>query len=157
MLSDVVFDFEVIWRGRFEGHLSDLFSLQHRIAFDMVTQVDPELFHRGHASEPPVRTEVAAAHQCVLTAIQSIYRLDRTTFMRARDLLNQAIELDPDYAAPHGWLAYWSIIAVGHGWVENPRDVTTWAGMSAERAVLLDPFNARALADRRSRQRLPAP
>jgi tetratricopeptide (TPR) repeat protein len=82
----------------------------------------------------------------VLTAIQSLYRLDRSTFLHARELLAQAIELDPDYAAAHGWMAYWSIIAAGSGWVESPRDVTTLAGTSAERAVLLDPFDARALA-----------
>ena len=40
-LLDVVLDFEVLWSGRFDGGLDDLFSLQHRIAFDMVTQVDP--------------------------------------------------------------------------------------------------------------------
>jgi TolB-like protein len=146
ILSDVVLDFEVVWRGRFEGELNDLFSLQHRIAFDMVTHVDPELFLRGSASEPSIRTEVAAAHQFVLTAIQSIYRLDQSTFMQARELLAQAIELDPDYAAAHAWMAYWSIIAAGSGWVESPRDVTSLAGTSAERAVLLDPFDARALA-----------
>jgi TolB-like protein len=145
-LSDVVLDFEVIWSGRFDGHLSDLFSLQYRIAFDMVTQVDSELFHHGAASETPVKTEVAAAHQSVLTAIQAIYRVDQPTFMHARELLARAIELDPNYAAAHGWMAYWSIIAVGHGWVENPRDVTTLAGTSAERAVVLDPLDARALA-----------
>jgi tetratricopeptide (TPR) repeat protein len=146
ILSDVVLDFEVVWRGRFEGELDDLFSLEHRIAFDMVTHVDPELFLRGSASEPSIRTEVAAAHQFVLTAIQSIYRLDQSTFMHARELLAQAIELDPDYAAAHAWMAYWSIIATGLGWVESPRDVMTLAGTSAERAVLLDPFDARALA-----------
>ncbi len=145
-LLDVVLDFEVIWRGRFEGPLNDLFSLQHRIAFDMVTQLDPELFHPGVTSEPAVRTEIAAAHQSVLTAIQAIYRLDRPTFMQAREHLERAIRLDPDYAAAHGWMAYWSIIAVGYGWVENPRDVTTLAGTSAERAVLLDPLDARAIA-----------
>lgn len=146
ILSDVVLDFEVVWRGRFEGRLDDLFSLQHRIAFDMVTHVDPELFLRGSATEPSIRTEVSAAHQCVLTAIQSIYRLDQSTFMQARDLLAKAIELDPEYGAAHGWMAYWSIIAAGSGWVDSPRDVTTLAGTSAERAVLLDPFDARALA-----------
>lgn len=146
ILSDVVLDFEVVWRGRFEGELNDLFSLQHRIAFDMVTHVDPELFLRGSASEPSIRTEVAAAHQYVLTAIQAIYRLDRSTFMHARELLAQAIELDPDYGAAHGWMAYWSIIAGASGWVESPRAVTALAGTSAERAVLLDPFDARALA-----------
>jgi TolB-like protein len=146
ILSDVVLDFEVVWRGRFEGQLDDLFSLQHRIAFDMVTQVDPELFLRGATPEASARTTVAAAHQCVLTAIQSIYRLDQSTFMPARELLAQAIELDPGYAAAHAWMAYWSIIAAGSGWVDSPRTVTTLAGTSAERAVLLDPFDARALA-----------
>ncbi len=66
--------------------------------------------------------------------------------MHARELLAQAIELDPDYAAAHGWMAYWSIIAAGSGWVESPRAVMTLGGTSAERAVLLDPFDARALA-----------
>jgi TolB-like protein len=145
-LLDVVLDFEVIWRGRFEEKLNDLFSLQHRIAFDTVMHVDPELLHRGAGSDVLVKTEVAAAHQSLLTAIQGIFRLDQSTFMRARELLARAIELDPDYAAAHGWMAYWSIIAAGQGWVENPRDVTTLAGSSAERAIELDPFNARAVA-----------
>jgi TolB-like protein len=91
-LLDVVLDFEVIWRRRFEGKLNDLFSLQHRIAFDTVTQVDPELFHFGATSDTPVRTEVAAAHQSLLTAIQGIFRLDRPTFMRARELLDGLLE-----------------------------------------------------------------
>jgi hypothetical protein len=54
--------FEVLRSGRFDGHLDDLFSLQHRIAFDMVTQVDPDLFHHGADSEVSVRTMVAEAH-----------------------------------------------------------------------------------------------
>jgi tetratricopeptide (TPR) repeat protein len=112
----------------------------------MVTHVDPELFLRGAASEPSKRTEVSAAHQFVLTAIQAIHRLDRSPFMHARELLAGAIELDPDYAAAHGWMAYWSILAAGSGWVESPRAVMTLGGTSAERAVLLDPFDARALA-----------
>ena len=145
-LLDVVFDFEVIWTGRFDGELSDLFSLQHRIAAETVLQVDPELFERASSVEAPARTDIAAAHHCVLAAIQGIFRLDRPDFMRARELLARAIELDPDYAAAHSWLAYWNIMAVGQGWVENPQDVTSSAGACAERAVCLDPFNARALA-----------
>jgi TolB-like protein len=145
-LLDVVFDFDVVWSGYFDGKLDNLFSLQHRIASETVAQVDPDLLQRGAAFEAPVRTEVAAAHHSVLTAIQGIFRLDQPQFMRARDLLAKAIELDPDYAAAHAWMAYWSIMAVGQGWVEHPRDVTTLAGASAERAVLLDPLDARAIA-----------
>ena len=145
-LLDVVLDFEVIWSGQFDGSSSDLFSLQHRIASATVAQVDPELFHRASAFEEPVRTEIAEAHHSVLTAIQGIFRLSQKDFMRARELLVRAIELDPDYGAAHAWLGYWSIMAVGQGWVDKPRDVTTLAGASAERAVELDPLDARALA-----------
>jgi TolB-like protein len=145
-LLDVVLDFEVIWTGQFEGSLNDLFSLQHRIASATVAQVDPELFHRASAFEAPLRTEIAEAHHSVLTAIQGIFRLERPSFMQARELLARAIALDPDYSAAHAWLAYWSIMAVGQGWVEKPRDVTTLAGASAERAVQLDSLDARALA-----------
>jgi TolB-like protein len=145
-LLDVVLDCEVIWSHRFEGPLDDLFSLQHRIASETVAQVDPELFHRVSAAEVTSKTDVAAAHRAVLTAIQGIFRPDRPDFMEARELLAKAIDLDPDYAPAHAWMAYWSIMAVGQGWVQNPRDIVTLAGTSAERAVALDPLDARALA-----------
>ncbi|HET7884332.1 MAG TPA: hypothetical protein VFL55_25820 [Acetobacteraceae bacterium] len=145
-LLDVVLDFEVIWTGRFEGHLNDLFSLQHRIASETVAQVDPELFHRSSAFEPPMRTDVAEAHHSVLTAIQGIFRLDRSMFVQAHDLLARAIRLDPEYGAAQAWMAYWSIMAVGLGWADDPREVIRLAGSSAEKAVQLDPLDARALA-----------
>ena len=145
-LLDVVLDFEVIWTNQFEGYLDDLFSLQHRIAAETVAQVDPELFQRGPAFEASIKTDVAAAHHAVLSAIQSIFRLERSEFMEAGELLRTALRLDPDYAAAHAWMAYWAIIAVGLGFVNDPRDVTTLAGDAAERAVALDPLDARALA-----------
>ncbi len=145
-LLDVVLDFEVIWSNRFEGSLDDLFSLQDRIASETVAQVDPELHQRRWAAGGFAKTEVAAAHHSVLTAIQGIFRLDRPKFMRARELLSRAIDADPDYAAAHAWLAYWGIMAVGQGWAEDAHEVTEMAGASAERAVLLDHLDARAVA-----------
>ena len=145
-LLDVVLDFEVVWCGRFEGTLDDLFSLQDRIAAETIAQVDPALSGREWECGVPAKTTIAAAHHSVLTAINGIFRLERPKFMLARDLLLRAIELDPEYAAAHAWLAYWSIMAVGLGWVDDARDVTTLAGASADRAVILDPLDARAVA-----------
>ncbi len=145
-LLDVVLDFEVVWCGRFEGTLDDLFSLQDRIASETVAQVDPALSGREWEFGVPAKTVAAGAHHSVLTAINGIFRLDRPKFMLARELLLHAIELDPNYAAAHAWMAYWSIMAVGQGWVDDARDATTLGGISAERAVLLDPLDARAVA-----------
>lgn len=145
-LLDVVLDFDVVWHGHFDGNLDDLFSLQHRIAFQTVLHVDPDMSHGNAEATVPIKTEIAAAHQCVLTAIQGIFRLDRDIFVRARDYLLRAIDLDDEYAAAYAWLAYWSIIAAGQGWVENPRAVMELAGTAASRATQLDPFDARAVA-----------
>ncbi|GAC1338882.1 MAG: hypothetical protein NVSMB18_06120 [Acetobacteraceae bacterium] len=145
-LLDVVLDFEVIWSNRFEGDRNDLFTLQDRIASETVAQVDPELFQRRWAAASFAKTEVAEAHHSVLAAIQGIFRLERPKFMRARDQLMRSLELDPDYASAHAWLAYWGIMAVGQGWADNAHEVIAMAGASAERAVLLDPLDARAVA-----------
>ena len=128
--------------------MTDLLESQdgHRIASETVAPVDSGLLQRGSASEAPATTEIAAAHHAVLMAIQDILRLDRSTFMRARELLAKAIDLDPDYAAAHAWMAYWGLIAIGQGWVGDPHDVRTLAVASADRAVLLDPLDARTLA-----------
>ena len=147
-LSDVILDFEVIWTGHFEGALGDLFSLQDRIARAIVVQLDPDLFQREQVRlcAPPAQTDVAVAHHSVLAAIHGIYRLERPRFMRARDLLEKATQLDPTYAAAYAWMAYWSIIALGMGWVSDAREMAAWAGASADKAVALDPTDARAYA-----------
>ncbi len=145
-LLDVVLNFEVIWSQRFEGTLDDLFTLQDRIASETVAQVDPELHQRRWAASTQPKTAVAEAHQSVLTAIQAIYRLEQSKFMRARELLGRAIELDPDFAAAHAWLAYWAIMAFGQGWAASASEVISLAGNAAERAILLDPLDARAAA-----------
>lgn len=144
-LLDVGMDFEVIWASRFEGTTSDLFTLQDTIASQTVAQIDPELLQRHQFRGESARTANAAAHQAVLTAIQGIYRPDKARFLQARDLLLQAIELDNEYAAAYAWLAYWYIMAMGQGWHDEPREAGRLAGIAAERAIVLDPMDARGI------------
>jgi TolB-like protein len=146
VLLDVVLDFEPIWTGDFEDDFDELYSLQDRIAVEAVKQLDPDLYRRGTSLDAPVRPCSAASHRLVLGAIHGIYHPDRSTFVRARASLERAIALDPNYAAAHSWLAYWAIMAVGQGWIENPADATALAGTSASRAVELDPSDARGIA-----------
>ena len=145
-LQDVVLNFEPIWVGRFEGPVNDLFSLQDRIASGTVAQIDPELFHRTSAFAPSGRTEVGMAHQSVLTAIRDLYRSDRDSFMQAHDRLARAIGLDPNCATAHAWMAYWAFMSVAQGWAVDSKAASELAGASAERAMLLDPLDARAVA-----------
>jgi tetratricopeptide (TPR) repeat protein len=82
----------------------------------------------------------------VLRAIPAIHRLDRDAFLAAGSLLRQAIAQEPDYAAPHAWLAYWNLFRVGQGWAEDSGDLLAETERLAARAVALDPLDAQALA-----------
>ena len=53
--------------------------------------------------------------------------------------------MEPDYAAAHAWYAYWFNFLVGQGWAADPETALTRAGELAERAITLDPYDARAL------------
>jgi len=137
---------QVVWARRFDRQTNDLLSLQDEIAAEVVAQIDPEILlieARRSASRPPID---ATAYDLVLRAIPLMWRMERAPFMQAGAHLAQAIEVEPDYAAAHAWYAYWHVFLVGQAWTENPAEVMAAGGTFAERAVVLDPFDARALA-----------
>lgn len=136
---------QVVWARRFDRQCNDLLSLQDEIASEVVAQIDPEILlieAKRSSSQTPVD---ATAYDLVLRAIPLIGRMDRSRYMMAGEYLVKAISLEPDYAAAHAWYAYWHIFLVGQNWADDPNAMMEEAGMLAEHAVVLDPFDARAL------------
>jgi len=136
---------QVVWARRFDRQTNDLLTLQDEIAAEVVAQIDPEILlieATRSTSRPPVG---ATAYDLVLRAIPLIWRMEREHFTRAEQFLKDAIALEPDYAAAHAWYAYWHIFLVGQGWSTQPKASIEEAGRLAERAIVLDPFDARAL------------
>ncbi len=137
---------QVVWARRFDRQSNDLLTLQDEIAAEVVAQIDPEILlieARRSSTRPPVD---ATAYDHVLRAIPLMWRMERAPFMQAGEYLARAIELEPDYAAAYAWYAYWHVFFVGEGWAESPRATIEQAGLLAERAIVLDPFDARGLA-----------
>lgn len=136
---------QVVWARRFDRQANDLLTLQDEIASEVVAQIDPEIL-LIEAKRSAARTPMdATAYDLMLRAIPLIGRLEREAFMRAGELLSGAIEMEPEYAAAHAWYAYWQMFLVGQGWADDPAAAMEEAGQHAERAVLLDPADARGL------------
>ena len=136
---------QVVWSRRFDREESDLLTLQDEVAAEVAAQLDPEILlieAQRMAARPPAD---ATAYELVMRSVPLLARLDRPQFMQAGDLLRQAITQEPDYAAAHAWLALWHIFLVGQGWSRDPAAVTADAGRLANRAVALDPQDARGL------------
>jgi TolB-like protein len=136
----------VIRADQYDGVPSDLFSLQERIAVRVATAIAPRVHeHELHGAKrkPPSSLTV---YDLLLEALDSLYRLDVASFARARTLLERAIWLDPGYAPPYSYLAYWHILHVGEGQSENPDRESAAAARSAAAAIELDANDALALA-----------
>ena len=136
---------QVVWARNFDRQTNDLLSLQDEIAAEVVAQIDPEILlieAKRVAARPP---HDPTAYDLLLRAIPLIGRMEREPFMKAGQLLAQATKAEPDYASVHGWYAYWHIFFVGQGWANDPSAALETAGQHAERAVTLDPSDARAL------------
>ncbi len=135
----------MVWARRFDRQSNDLLSLQDEIASEVVAQIDPEIL-LIEAKRSAGRTPVdATAYDLMLRAIPLIGRMERGPYMMAGEYLSHAIELEPDYAAAHAWYAYWHIFLVGQGWADDPNAMMEAAGDLAERAIVLDPYDARGL------------
>jgi DNA-binding SARP family transcriptional activator/TolB-like protein/Flp pilus assembly protein TadD len=144
-LIDMRADGEIAWAGRFDRTITDPLSMQDELGATIVAQVDPELMiHEGRRTAGTLSNDLTA-QDLLLQALPGIYRLERKSFLDARRLLEASLRADPGSSMAHGWLAYWNLLYVGQGWAPDPAGSAAEAARLAERAVMLDPGDARAM------------
>ena len=136
---------QVVWTRRFERNADDLLTLQDEVAAEVVAQIDPEilLIESQRVASRPLADP--SAYDLLLRALSMIGRLERPLFMQAGEFLRQAIALEPDWAATHAWYAYWHIFLAAQAWADDPQAGMAEAGRLADRAIALDPQDAKAL------------
>lgn len=144
-LIDIRTDGEIVWAGRFDRPILDPLSIQDEVGAAIVAQVDPELMRHEGRRTADTKSNDLTAQDLLLRALPAIYRLERSSFVDARRLLESSLRADPGSPTAHGWLAYWNLLYVGQGWAANPAESSAEAARLAERAVLLDPGDARAI------------
>ena len=136
---------QIVWARRFDRETADLLILQDEIASEVVAQIDPEIL-LIEASRVTMRPHLdSTGYDMVLRALPLIWRMERDAYAQAEKYLTRAIELDPEFAGAHAWYAVWHIFQVGQGWAENPAAALARAGQLADRAIQLDPQDAKAL------------
>jgi tetratricopeptide (TPR) repeat protein len=136
---------EIAWAARFDREMTDALALQDELGAAIVAQVDPELMQHEGRRNAATGSHDLTAQDLLLQALPAIYRMERDSFVRARRLLEMSLRADPGSSVAHGWLAYWDLLYVGQGWSDDPAASTAEAARLAERAVMLDPGDARAL------------
>ena len=136
---------QVAWSRRFDRSASDLLAVQDEIAAEVVAQIEPEILSIESQRATAQPSSNPGSYELVMRALPIMARLDRGSFTDAGDLLTRAIALTPDLASAQAWSAYWHALMVSQSWSDDPAAAITEAGRLSERAVVLDPQDARAL------------
>ena len=125
-----------LWAERFDRNLEDIFAVQDEVTAKIVDALV------GRLTAPPARVRpksLEAYDLCVRARI--LMEESPQSAREAKLLLRRAIDLDPDYAEAHRWLAMNLWLSWSH-WGEPMEPNRRIALTTAERAVALDPNDA---------------
>ncbi len=133
-----------VWAERYDRELEDIFAVQDEITETVVATLAGRLGDLGVDRAKRKPTQSLTAFDYVLHARQLIYRYKQESILEARDLLEKAIALDPDYATAHAWLAetYWA--EWWAGWTADAGASFESSARHAAQAVALDDTDSQA-------------
>jgi adenylate cyclase len=105
-----------LWAERYDGTLSDIFSLQDKVTQKIVTALAVKLTAGEEEQITHKGTDNIAAYDAFLQGWQHYRRITLDDLAQAVTHLKKAIELDPDYGRAHAALAgaYW--LSYRRGW-----------------------------------------
>jgi serine/threonine protein kinase/tetratricopeptide (TPR) repeat protein len=125
-----------LWSDRYDRDLTDIFVIQDEIAAAIAGALQVRL--SVHAPSPGRRMANPEAYESYLKAVYLNWKLSPDAVARARDYLEQAVAIDPEFALAHFGLShhYWMAASLGYLPAEEgmPR-----AREEARRALEIDP------------------
>jgi adenylate cyclase len=138
-----------LWAERFDRDLTDIFSTQDEVVEKIVGVLAVKLTQGEEQRLRRRDTGNIEAYESYLRARGLLARGTRESIAQAKAMHRRAIEIDPNFAAPHAGLALAAISDYASGWTPDPAQALDEAETWARRAVELndqEPVSHMALA-----------
>jgi adenylate cyclase len=132
-----------LWAERYDRPLKDIFALQDEIVQKIVTTLKLQLTLREQGVLVRKTTDNLEAYDFFLRGLESYNRTTQEANAQARQLLEKAIELDPQYGAAYAALSATHLGEWIFQWVQDPQTLGQ-AFALAQKAVALDDSLPRA-------------
>jgi TolB-like protein/Flp pilus assembly protein TadD len=127
-----------LWAERYDRDLKDVFALQDEITMKIITALEVKLTEGEQALVTGSGTNNLDAYLKVLQARELKRHQTIEANHKARLLVEQAIEVDPDYAQAYRWLSGTHLVDVWLGSTRSPRESLKKAVELATKAISLD-------------------
>jgi tetratricopeptide (TPR) repeat protein len=128
---------ERIWGDFFQGTFANILALQSEVTLAIARQIEIALTPEEKLSVTRTETINPEAYEACLKGQFFYWKWTEAGFKTAVDYLEQAIEIDPNYAEAHAWasLAQWFPSIWGYS---RPRESFPKARSAADKAMALD-------------------
>jgi TolB-like protein/AraC-like DNA-binding protein len=137
-----------VWGDTYDGEIGDLFGLQDRVTKGVMQAVLPHIRGSEIARAQRKRPENLDAYGLTMRAFPFVFVTSPVAARQALDLLNRAMEIDPDYAPATALAAWCHAQLVVYNGTHAPEQELKRSLLLSERAGILDPEDPLVLTAR---------
>ncbi|MBK0400972.1 tetratricopeptide repeat protein [Limibaculum sp. M0105] len=124
-----------LWAERYDGSVDDIFDLQDRITEQVAGALQPSIRQAEIERARRKRPQELGAYDYTMRAMRHVWTLEKDAATAALELLDQALEIDPDYPLALALAAWcWAQRSV-YNWVQDTAGARAKALSLADRAA----------------------
>jgi adenylate cyclase len=124
-----------VWAEKYDGSLEDIFDLQDQITEQVAGALQPSIrlaeIERARRKPP----HDMGAYDFTMRAFRHVWMLEKEEAIRALDLLNKALEIDPDYPLALVLAAWCHAQSSVYNWIDDIEFAKSQALTLAEKAA----------------------
>ena len=127
-----------LWSERYDRDLREIFALQDEITMKIITEMQVKLTEGEQARALAKGTDNLEAYLKVLEGAEHNYHYNKEANVRAKQLFEEALALDPQYATAYYGLSATHMFKVYFGLSKSPRKSLERATELVQKAIALD-------------------
>lgn len=108
-----------LWAERYDGEVTNIFELQDRISSKIVSALKVKLSSQESRNLNYKYTSNIAAYELFLKGRETAYQYSKASTFEAQKLLQQAIELDPNFGEAYALLGWTYAYLMMNGWGDD--------------------------------------
>jgi adenylate cyclase len=127
-----------LWAERYDRTVKDMFTIQDEITKNIIIALQVKLTEGEQARVYAKGTDNLEAYLKIMEANWLLHQSTKEGFIKARQLLEEAISLDPSYALAYSILGFTHPVEIWLGLSKSPTESVTRAIELYQKAIALD-------------------